>query len=253
MATISRTISSFSVYDGYDQGEKLQTKYIAYSNSFVIPNENLSNVTLQITFTGIDSSDNELSSAVNNMTNCVFIESSKVGSGNTYTGDTTSQVSNWVFNKGKTVCLSWLHQDMISTLEGIDGDVVNYIISGYVKFETASGQVIKFYLGSNSLPTCYLGSKRIEKIYLGSNLILSAGTKSSLSTTYSGKANTAGKLVVSKNLGTGVDSGTIRIIDSSTATVETYSYNKTTGVFSCTLKGMPQQSFSGTIYYDKYS
>lgn len=94
MATIKRTISSFTVYSGYDQGDQLQTNYLAYSNSFVIPNEDLTSVSISITFTGIDSSDNELSSAVSTVNNFLFIESSKVGSGNYYSGNSSSQLSN---------------------------------------------------------------------------------------------------------------------------------------------------------------
>lgn len=94
MATIKRTISSFTVYSGYDQGDRWQTNYLAYSNSFVIPNENLTSVSISVTFTGIDSSDNELSSAVSIVNNFLFIESSHVGSGNYYSGNSSSQLSN---------------------------------------------------------------------------------------------------------------------------------------------------------------
>ena len=200
MATIKRTISSFSVYSGYDQGDKWQTNYLAYSNSFVIPNENLISVSISVTFTGIDSSDNELSSAVSIVNRFLFIESSQVGSGNYYSGNSSSQLSNWIDNKGKTVCLEWLHRDMISELEGLDVNVFNYIISGYVQFATSSGQITKIYLGNNALPVCYLGASRIERIYLGTNLILNAGTKTHHSSTFSGTFNSKGIYNVSKNL-----------------------------------------------------
>lgn len=251
MATIKRTISSFTVYSGYDQGDQLQTNYLAYSNSFVIPNEDLTSVSISITFTGIDSSDNELSSAISTVNNFLFIESSKVGSGNYYSGNSSSQLSNWIDNKGKTVCLEWLHRDMVSALEGIDGNVVNYIISGYVQFTTSSGQTTKIYLGSNALPVCYLGANRIERIYLGTNLILNAGTKTRHSSTFSGTFNNKGMYTVSKNLGANVDSGTI-IIDT-TATVSVYSYNPSNGLFTCILNGIAGTQTSGIIYYDKYS
>lgn len=81
---------------------------------------------------------------------------------------------------------------MISTLEGLDVNVFNYIISGYVQFVTTSGQITKIYLGNNALPVCYLGASRIERIYLGTNLILNAGTKAHHSSTFSGTFNRKG-------------------------------------------------------------
>lgn len=140
---------------------------------------------------------------------------------------------------------------MVSALEGIDGNVVNYIISGYVQFITSSGQTTKIYLGSNALPVCYLGANRIERIYLGTNLILNAGTKTHHSSTFSGTFNNKGMYTVSKNLGTNVDSGTI-VIDT-TATVSVYSYNPSNGLFTCILNGIAGNQTSGIIYYDKYS
>lgn len=251
MATIKRTISSFTVYSGHDQGDRWQTNYLAYSNSFVIPNENLISVSISVTFTGIDSSDNELSSAVSTVNDFLFIESSQVGSGNYYSGNSSSQLFSWIDNKGKTVCLEWLHRDMVSALEGIDGNVVNYIISGYVQFVTTSGQITKIYLGNNALPVCYLGANRIERIHLGANLILNAGTKSEHSSTFSGTLNNKGIYTVSKNLGLNVDSGTIVIY--TTATVSSYSYDPSNGLFTCILNGMAGSQVTGTMYYYKYS
>lgn len=250
MATIKRTISSFSVYSGYDQGDRWQTNYLAYSNSFVIPNENLISMSISVTFTGIDSSDNELSSAVSIVNNFLFIESSQVGSGNYYSGNSSSQLFNWIDNKGKTVCLEWLHRDIISALEGLDANVFNYIISGYVQFVTSSG-ITKIYLGNNALPVCYLGANRIERIFLGTNLILNAGTKTNHSSTFSGTFNNKGIYNVSKNLGTNVDSGTI-IIDTS-AHISAYSYSPSSGLFTCILNGKAGTQTSGIIYYNKYS
>ena len=250
MATIKRTISSFSVYSGHDQGDRWQTNYLAYSNSFVIPNEDLISVSISVTFTGIDSSDNELSSAVSVVNNFLFIESSQVGSGNYYSGNSSSQVFSWIDNKGKTVCLEWLHRDMISKLEGLNGNVFNYIISGYVQFVTTSGQITKIYLGNNALPVCYLGANRIERIFLGTNLILNAGTKNSYRSDFSGTFNDKGRYTVSKNLGTNVDSGTI-VIDT-IATVSMYSYNPSNGLFTCILNGTAGSWISGFILYDKY-
>lgn len=140
---------------------------------------------------------------------------------------------------------------MISTLEGLDVNVFNYIISGYVQFVTSSGQITKIYLGNNALPICYLGANRIERIFLGTNLILNAGTKTSHRSTFSGTFNNKGMYTVSKNLGTNVDSGTI-VIDTS-ATVTRYSYVPSSGAFMCSLKGMAGAQTSGIIYYDKYS
>lgn len=253
MATVTRTISSFSVYSGYDQSSHLQSNYLAYSNSFVIPNENLSSVTVSLTFTGIDTSDNELSSAVSTISNCLFIKSSQVGSGNSYSGNNTSQLSDWTNNKGQTVCLEWLHRNIVSDLAAIDNNAVNYIVSGYVKFVTSSGKVTKIYLGSNALPVCYLGANRIERIYLGSNLIASAGTKTSHSSTFSGTINSKGIYSFSKNLGTNVDSGTIRTVIDTGATLTGYNYNPSNGSCFFTFKGTAGAKITGTIYYNKYS
>lgn len=77
--------------------------------------------------------------------------------------------------------------------------------------------------------------------------------KTSHSSTFSGTINSKGIYSFSKNLGTNVDSGTIRTVINTGATLTGYDYNPSSGSCFFTFKGTAGAKITGTIYYNKYS
>lgn len=149
MPTVTKALTSMTTWNGYDQGDNLKTNYIFFSNAIVVPNETVTKVTVSITFTPYDSSDNNISSTLGDytITNAYF--STSVGNG--YGLGSASGIQNDLLElsllvqtstyKGKTIYIGGIYRTISDHFENSatqDAQFDYCTLSGTVTFTTAS-------------------------------------------------------------------------------------------------------------------
>ena len=81
MPTVTKALTSMTVWDGYDGFDVLKHDYIFFSNGIVVPSETVTAVAVRLTFTPYDSSANHISSPLGNKTITYAYFSTSVGNG----------------------------------------------------------------------------------------------------------------------------------------------------------------------------
>ena len=150
MPTVTKALTSMSIWDGYDGFDVLKHDYIFFSNGIVVPNKTVTAVAVSLTFTPYDSSDNNISSSLGDKTITYAYFSTSVGNGyglGSPSGiqNTLSELDLLLYSStysGRTIYIGGVYATISSHFENLSTQEAQFdhcTLSGTVTFTTASG------------------------------------------------------------------------------------------------------------------
>ena len=149
MPTVTKALTSMTIWDGYDGFDVLKHDYIFFSNGIVVPSETITAVAVSLTFTPYDSSDNNISSSLGNKTITYAYFSTSVGNGyglGSPSGirNTLSELDLLLYSStysGRTIYIGGVYETISSHFDNLstqDAQFDHCTLSGTVDFTTAS-------------------------------------------------------------------------------------------------------------------
>lgn len=150
MPTVTKALTSMTIWDGYDGFDVLKHDYIFFSNGIVVPSETVTAVAVSLTFTPYDSSDNNISSSLGNKTITYAYFSTSVGNGyglGSPSGiqNTLSELDLLLYSStysGRTIYIGGVYETISSHFEDLSTQEAQFdhcTLSGTVDFTTPSG------------------------------------------------------------------------------------------------------------------
>lgn len=149
MPTVTKALTSMTLWDGYDQNDHLKYDYIFFSNGIVVPSETVTAVAVSLTFTPYDSSDNNISSFLGDKTITYAYFSTSVGDG--YGLGSPSGIQNQLLElidleysstySGRTIYIGGIYETISSHFENLSIQEAQFAyctLSGTVTFTTGS-------------------------------------------------------------------------------------------------------------------
>ena len=149
MPTVTKALTSMTIWDGYDGFDVLKHDYIFFSKGIVVPSETVTAVAVSLTFTPYDSSDNNISSSLGNKTITYAYFSTSVGNGyglGSPSGiqNTLSELDLLLYSStysGRTIYIGGVYETISSHFDNLstqDAQFDHCTLSGTVTFTTAS-------------------------------------------------------------------------------------------------------------------
>ena len=149
MPTVTKALTSMTIWDGYDGFDVLKHDYIFFSNGIVVPSETVTAVAVSLTFTPYDSSDNNISSSLGNKTITYAYFSTSVGNGyglGSPSGiqNTLSELDLLLYSStysGRTIYIGGVYETISSHFDDLstqDAQFDHCTLSGTVTFTTGS-------------------------------------------------------------------------------------------------------------------
>ena len=149
MPTVTKALTSMTIWDGYDGFDVLKHDYIFFSNGIVVPSETVTAVAVSLTFTPYDSSDNNISSSLGNKTITSAYFSTSVGNGyglGSPSGiqNTLSELDLLLYSStysGRTIYIGGVYETISSHFDNLstqDAQFDHCTLSGTVTFTTGS-------------------------------------------------------------------------------------------------------------------
>ena len=149
MPTVTKALTSMTIWDGYDGFDVLKHDYIFFSNGIVVPSETVTAVAVSLTFTPYDSSDNNISSSLGNKTITYAYFSTSVGNGyglGSPSGiqNTLSELDLLLYSStysGRTIYIGDVYETISSHFDNLstqDAQFDHCTLSGTVTFTTGS-------------------------------------------------------------------------------------------------------------------
>ena len=147
MPTVTKALTSMSIWDGYDGFDVLKHDYIFFSNGIVVPNQTVTAVAVSLTFTPYDSSDNNISSSLGDKTITYAYFSTSVGNGyglGSPSGiqNTLSELDLLLYSStysGRTIYIGGVYETISSHFENLSTQEAQFdhcTLSGTVTFTT---------------------------------------------------------------------------------------------------------------------
>lgn len=149
MPTVTKALTSMTTWNGYDPNDNLKYNYIFFSNGIVVPSQTVTAVTVSLTFTPYDSSDNNISSSLGDKTITSAYFSTSIGNG--YGLGSPSGIQNQLLElslleynstySGRTIYIGGIYETISSHFENLstqDAQFDHCTLSGTVTFTTAS-------------------------------------------------------------------------------------------------------------------
>ena len=149
MPTVTKALTSMTIWDGYDGFDVLKHDYIFFSNGIVVPSETVTAVAVSLTFTPYDSSDNNISSSLGDKTITSAYFSTSVGNGyglGSPSGiqNTLSELDLLLYSStysGRTIYIGGVYETISSHFDNLstqDAQFDHCTLSGTVTFTTGS-------------------------------------------------------------------------------------------------------------------